>query len=312
VLPQFLDDPPGPRDQRRIALGQHAARQIEVILQPHAHMPAQDHRLRHHRELRAADAEGGPDAAGRDELLQRQHGLRGGGRAPGDAEAKLEPGRRLEQAALDHIGRQHGVAEVEDLQLGLHAGLADHLRHGGQVGGRVDEGGGPEIHRGDVERADVGLQLQHMRDPLLGRAHALGAGVDVGVLAGGEAGAGAGGQVDQHIAAGIADAAHRLAVEGHIARGLSRFGIADVDMDDGRPRGAGGQRLAGELRRRDGHMRRGAGAVGATGEGGGDDDGAGHGGGSCGDLQGGDFCMGGVKPPLVKTPSPGGGTLITR
>ena len=64
----------------------------------------------------------------------------------------------------------------------------------------------------------------------------------------------AGGEVQDHVGAGVADALHHLAVERQGARRAAGLGIADVDMGDG---GAGVRSLdagLGDLLRRDGHV----------------------------------------------------------
>ena len=57
-----------------------------------------------------------------------------------------------------------------------------------------------------------------------------GAGAGLARIVGLQAGAGAGGQVDQHVAAGVADAGHHLPVQLQLAAGLAGGGVADVDV----------------------------------------------------------------------------------
>ena len=60
---EFADDPRGALDEGRVSGRQLARGEIKIILETDADMSAEDHRLRHHREVRGADAEGAPVGA---------------------------------------------------------------------------------------------------------------------------------------------------------------------------------------------------------------------------------------------------------
>ena len=58
-----------------------------------------------------------------------------------------------------------------------------------------------------------------------------------------------GGEVDDHVDAGSADALHRLPKQGRIACPASRLGVAHVEVHDGRPRPRRFDRGIGDLAR---------------------------------------------------------------
>jgi hypothetical protein len=112
---------------------------------------------------------------------------------------------------------------------------------------------GREVHAAAVERADLGQQLHHVRQALLGADH-------VGDIRVGwqrlwrakhQIAAHPTGQVHHHVDIGAAHPPHHLPVEGDVARAAAAVGIADVDVGDGRPRPRGLDRGVRDLRRRD-------------------------------------------------------------
>ena len=136
----------------------------------------------------------------RQQVAHVGHRLRRRRLAPGDAEANLEHARALDVAVLQEALGQQQVAGLEHFELRHHAGVLDGERHGLQVRRRVDEHAVAHVERAHVERADVGLDLDHVLNAL-GRPAELGIRARLrrvfGVVV--EPRAGAGGQVDQHV-----------------------------------------------------------------------------------------------------------------
>src|SRR5690348_13686292 len=128
---QTRDDLAGTFGQRAVR-GMDALVEPDVVLETDADVAAQEHRLRHHRHLHAADAEAGPERALREIVDHRLHGGGVGFGTPGNAEAKLEQRRTLEQAFLHHLLGEPEMAGVEDLELRLHAELLHALGAGAQ------------------------------------------------------------------------------------------------------------------------------------------------------------------------------------
>src|SRR5712691_5004186 len=230
-----LDDLRRLLHQRRIAWRELALFEIDVVLEPDPRMAAEQHGLRHHRELIERYAEGEPWRARRQEASHIGHGLGGRGLRPGDAEANLEHAGRLDMAVLDHALGEQEMTGLEHLQFRQHAGVADRDRHGLEVRRRVDEDVRAHVHAAHVEAADVRFELDDV-------AHAFGWRLDGGarsrllrvLVARHEARAGAGGEVDQHIAAASPDAVDHVPVEGRVHAGPGGLRVAHVDMDDGR------------------------------------------------------------------------------
>ena len=245
--------------------------EIDVVFHADAHMPAQQPGLRHDRELHAADAEGAPEGAGRQHAARVHHGLGRRHEAVLHAQHQGPHRRAFERAVGDQVQRHVDVAGVEDLELGLDAGVADHPRHAAHVLRRVDDHVGARVHGVEVERADVGLDQRDVLDALFRRQQAGAGRVDLGVvLARNEAAARPGREVDDQLAVLLSDAVDDLAVELDLHRGLAALRIAHVDVHLA---GAGlgrGQAFVGDLRRRDRQVRRLLGLHQVAGDGAGD------------------------------------------
>ncbi len=157
---------------------------------------------------------------------------------------------------LDHAFGEEQVPGLEDLELGQHTRVADRDRHRLEMGRRVDEDVRPHVHAAHVETADVGLELDHM-------AHPLGRGLDGGsrprllrvLIARHEARPWAGGEVDQHVAAALADPVHHLAIERAVHARAGGLRIAHMNVDDGCAGLGGVDGGLGDLCRRHGDRR---------------------------------------------------------
>src|SRR5699024_6715310 len=124
--------------------------------------------LRDPRQLVAADREGGELRGRRQHVHHRleQAGIRGS--AVGDALAQLVERRIVQEALLVHDVGEPQVAGVEDLQLRLHAQLADARGTGPHhVRGRdVDAGALAEVEGAAVQGAYLRAQGLDVREAL--------------------------------------------------------------------------------------------------------------------------------------------------
>ena len=162
-----LDDRPRALDELRVG-GLDALAQVEVVLQPDADVPAEQHRLRDPRHLHPAERERRPDRVVGQLVDHRREQRRVGGCAVRDVHAELEHRRRVDQPLLDQLAAEPQVAGVEDLHLDAHAELLDALGAVAQDVRRadVDQAALAEVEAAAVERADVGQQLLDVREPL--------------------------------------------------------------------------------------------------------------------------------------------------
>src|SRR4029077_4971221 len=120
-------------DQRRVAWRELALLQIDVVLKPDARMAAEQHGLRHHRELMQRNAEGKPRRIRRQQIAHIGHGLRRRRLAPGNAQANLKHAGRLDVAILDEALGEQQMPGLEHFELGHDAGILDRDRHRLQV-----------------------------------------------------------------------------------------------------------------------------------------------------------------------------------
>jgi len=134
-------------------------------------VPAQDHGLRHHRKFRARNAESGPYGVGRQQVSHEQHRFGGRGRSPRNSQAQLKQRGIRKKALVDELAREAHVADIEHLQLGLRPRGADQFRHAPEMRRDIHERVVAEIHGRNIEAARIGLELQHVFDPLLGHRH---------------------------------------------------------------------------------------------------------------------------------------------
>jgi hypothetical protein len=273
VVAQHLDDLARLLDQRRVARRHLALLQIDVVLEPHARMAAEQYGLRHHGELMQRNAEGEPRRVRRQQVSHIGHGLGRRRLAPGYAEADLKHPGRLDEAVLDEALGEQQMAGLEHFQLGRHAGGRDRGRHRLQVLWRVDEDAVAHVEAAHVETANVGLELDHVAHPVFRRPeHAVGAGFCRIVVVVRKPRAGPGGEVDQHVGAPCPDALDHLAIKRIVHARLGGLRIAHVDVHDGSTCLGGIDRRTGDLLRRHRHGRVAAGRVGRAGHGAGDDD----------------------------------------
>src|SRR5690606_30487075 len=206
-----------------------------------------------------------------------QPGIRGS--AVGDALAQLVERRIVQEALLVHDVGEPQVAGVEDLQLRLHAQLADARRAGPHhVRGRdVDAGALAEVEGAAVQSADLRAQDLDVRESLSLIHQVRAVDGDRGVLrVDDEVAAHAGGHVDDGIDVRGADEAGDLRVELRLAGALLRLRVADVDVDDGGAGAGRGDAGVRDLLRSDGDVLGLAGGVARTREGAREDDGAVH------------------------------------
>src|SRR5207248_3746679 len=107
LIAENMDDVCRLLDQRRIAGRELTLLQIDIVLQSDARMAAEQHRLRHHRELMQRNAERKPRRLRRQQVAHIGHGFGGCRLAPGNAEADLKHARRLDVAVLDEtLGKE--------------------------------------------------------------------------------------------------------------------------------------------------------------------------------------------------------------
>ena len=161
----------------------------------------------------------------------------------------------LQCAVGNQVVRQHHVAGVEDLELGQRARRVHARGHHLDAARRVDHGTAAEPLRVEVEGADLGLELDHMLGANLRRGqHRARPGLGRLVVAGDEAAAGAGGEIDDEVGIAATDALHHLAVVFELHAGLAGVGLAHVDMADGGPCLGGTDAGVGDFLRRDGQV----------------------------------------------------------
>ena len=193
----------------------------------------------------------------------------------GDAHAQLVHRRDVDQPLGDQLVGEPEVTGVEDLQLGPHPQLLNPLGARPQHVRRadVDQAALTEVQAAAVQRADVGQQLLHVREPLdaADQVGALGEtgrvlGVQVQVTAHARS------RVDHDVDAAVPQPLDHLAVERHLAGAVAGPRIPHVHVHDRSP--GPGRRDAGlgDLFRRHRHVFRLADGVPRTGQRAGDDD----------------------------------------
>ncbi len=160
-------------------------------------MTACQPRLTDDGELVAANPEGRPHGAGRQQVARIEQCLRGCREAvfhPGDERPQAGA---VEHTVLDKIQRQMNVAGIEDFEFRFDACLADDVSHAADIAWRIDHHLCAGIHRIQVKAADIGLERRDMFDALFRtQERRTGAGNPWIVLAGYEASTGTCGQVD--------------------------------------------------------------------------------------------------------------------
>ena len=255
--------------------GEHAFVQPQIVFQANPYVAAQQHRLRGHRHLHAADPEAGPHRASGQVV---DHGFHGGGvgrSAPWNTQAQLEQ-RVIEQPFLDHLLGKPQVAGVENFQLGLYPQLLNTLGAGTQLcrGGHVNGVAVTEVQRAAVQGADFRQQFFHMSQAGQ-RADQIGVGTELhGVFAAADlqVAAHAGGEVDDDVDVGLTDALHHFAVQRHVTAELAGVRVAYMAVHHGGAGLGGFYGGGGDLSGGDRHVRASGGRVASTGECAGDDD----------------------------------------
>jgi uncharacterized membrane protein YeaQ/YmgE (transglycosylase-associated protein family) len=179
--PAVLGHPPRPRDQIAVGAGHLPVGQVEVVLEPDAHVAAERERGRHQRPLVARDADHAPFVRHVGDLLG--HVREVARRRPDPARHAhhaRDLQRRLQRAHVQQRVEVGQVARVEALVLGPDPALVHGVQ---QRADRVEavlehqrehELLAPArvlrvVHRAHVQRADVRPQLAQVGDPLLDR-----------------------------------------------------------------------------------------------------------------------------------------------
>src|ERR1700734_1248375 len=259
-----LDDGARLLNQLRIA-GIHALAQIQIVLEPDAHIAAEKHRLRHPGHLHAADREGAPIAVLGQRIDHGEQMAHVGRNSVGNAHAQLNERRGGQESFLDHLPDEPEVARIEDFQLRLNAeilgngGALAQIIGGGHVGAvAVAEIQGPAVQGGDVRPVeafvaqvdDVAHAVFLADEVAAGARRVLQAMIPHHDIA-----AHAAGEVHDHIDLALANALDDFAVVLGLHAEGAGFGFAHVDVDDGRSglgsRDGGG----GDLFRGDGAVR---------------------------------------------------------
>src|SRR3981081_1546683 len=154
--PHGFDDGARLPDQLRVARI-HAAAQIQVVFQSHAHVAPEEYRLRDPRHLHAAHRERGPQAILGQVVPHGQQVADVRGHAVRDAGAQLDHRRSRDQAFLEHLLHEPEVTGIKYFQLHLHAQLAQDAGTLAAVIGRGNVGAVAiaEVERAAIERGDV-------------------------------------------------------------------------------------------------------------------------------------------------------------
>src|SRR6184192_523284 len=286
-----LDDGARLLDQLRVARI-HPAAEIKVVLQPHAHVAAEQYRLRDPRHLHAAQREGAPHAWRGQRVHHGEQVPDVRGHPVGDAGAQLDHGGGGDQAFLDQLLHEGQITGVEHFQLHFHAQVTQDASAVTLVVGRGNVGAVAiaEVERTAVEGGDLGAvqslaaQLDDVPHALL-LAHEVGPG-GRGVLEAAPADTDiaphAAGEVYEHVDLAFPDALDDLAVVAGRHAELAGFRVAHMDVHD---RGPGARRVDGgsrDLLGRDRAVRALGDPAVVAGDGAGDDDVAVHGGGFSG------------------------------
>ena len=181
-----------------------------------------------------ADTERRPDRPWRQQVAQIDQRLRRRRGAIAHAQHDLEERRRGDHALADQLFGEPDIAGIKHFELGLHASMARQLGDLGDVLRRIDERAGTKPHGAEIEAAHVRLEINHVAGAHRGRAK-LGArsGDRRILLAGNKHRAGSGRQVDDDVAAAVADAADHLAIKLKLHAGAAGLGVAHVDVHHG-------------------------------------------------------------------------------
>src|SRR5579862_8751231 len=221
TCPHGLDDRARLLDQLRVA-GVHPARQIEVVLEPDAHVAPEQYRLCDPWHLHTAYRKRSPHALG-GQVVHHGEQVPHVRRDPvGDAGAQLDHGRGGHETFLDHLLDERQVAGVEHLQLHFNPQIAQYPGTLAAVirGGNVGAVAVAEVERAAIQRGDLGAiqplaaQFDHVAHALL-LADEVAAGrgsVGQPLRADADVAAHAAGQIDDDVDLALADALDYLAV----------------------------------------------------------------------------------------------------
>src|SRR5438874_461220 len=239
-----LDDGARLLDQLRVARI-HPAAEIKVVLEPHAHVAAEQYRLRDPRHLHAAQREGAPHARRGQRVHHGEQVPDVRGHPVGDAGAQLDHGGGGDQAFLDQLLHEGQITGVEHFQLHFHAQVTQDASALTLVVGRGNVGAVAiaEVERTAVEGGDVGA-VQSLAAQFDDVPHALLLAHEVGTGGGGVLEAApadtdiaphAAGEVDEHVDLALADALEgRLAMQTQLliaGKLVAGEGAAEVVLD---------------------------------------------------------------------------------
>ncbi len=161
------------------------------------------------------------------------------GAPPGDAETDLIKRVAVDQSLRDKLAGEHHLPDIEHLELGLDAAVANDGGGTPQMIRRVDLDviAVAEVHRPAVEAADLGQKIHHMLNPFLRRSEIRPRRRCVQVVVIDDPGsAHPRRQIDDDVGVAVAESIDYLAKQGGVARALAGGGVPDVAMRHRRPR----------------------------------------------------------------------------
>lgn len=127
LAPHRQHDIAGAHHEFSIAFGEHALRNVDVVLQADTDVSASQPRLSDDGNFHPANSERRPCGPPGQEISCVQQGLGRRRKAVFDAHDEGPEARPFKHAFLDQIQRQMNIARVEDLEFRLDAGFANRV-----------------------------------------------------------------------------------------------------------------------------------------------------------------------------------------